>query len=206
MSIAPPSASLMETAPSDWPMQRLSVGQYHRLTESGVFTEDDNLELLEGWIISKMAKNPPHDSRVMWTQEVLRKLLPPGWHCRNQCSLDTTDSVPEPDVCVVRGDILDFEDRHPTRDDVTLVVEVADSSLAGDRLKRRIYARAGIPAYWILNLVDSQLEVFTEPNGLGRNADYARESILTRSDCVRLLLPTLAPIDVAVSDLVPRQE
>ncbi len=202
MSIAPQSASLMETAPSDWPMQRLSVGQYHRLTESGVFTEDDNLELLEGWIISKMAKNPPHDSRVMWTQELLRRLLPPGWHCRNQCSLDTTDSVPEPDVCVVRGDILDFEVRHPTRDDVALVVEVSDSTLAGDRLKRRVYARAGIPTDWIVNLVDSQWEVFTNPRDTGRAADYSNEAILTRTDVVTWSLPNHVPLEIAVADLV----
>ncbi len=202
MSLAVPPPPVFEAAPADWPLRRLSVAQYRRLTESGVFTEDDNIELLEGWIISKMAKNPPHDSRVMWTQEVLRRLLPPGWHCRNQCSLDTTDSVPEPDVCVVRGDILDFEDRHPTRDDVALVVEVADTSLAGDRLKRRVYARAGIRAYWIVNLVESQLEVFTEPSGLGRDADFGRESILTRGDRVTLTLPAHPPIEVEVADLV----
>ena len=196
---APPP---FESAPSDWPVHRMSVGQYHRLTKSGVFTEDDNIELLEGWIISKMAKNPPHDSRVMWTQELLRRLLPPGWHCRNQCSLDTTDSVPEPDVCVVRGDILDFEDRHPTRDDVALVVEVSDSTLAGDRLKRRVYARAGIPTYWIVNLVDSRLEVFTNPGDTGGAADYSSEAILTRTDVVTLSLPNHVPLEIAVADLV----
>jgi Uma2 family endonuclease len=198
IAVPPP----FESAPSDWPVHRISVGQYHRLTKSGVFTEDDNIELLEGWIISKMAKNPPQDSRVMWTQETLRRLLPPGWHCRNQCSLDTTDSVPEPDVCVVRGDILDFEDRHPAGDDVALVVEVADSTLAGDRLKRRVYSRAGIPTYWIVNLVDSRLEVFTDPRDTGSAADYSNEVILTRTDVVTLPLPNHVPLEIAIADLV----
>ncbi len=138
----------------------------------------------------------------MWTRELLRQLLPPGWHCRRQCSLETTDSVPEPDVCAVRGDILDSEERHPTRDDVALVVEVSDSTLARDRLKRRVYARAGIPTDWIVKLVDSQLEVFTNPRDTGRAADYSSEAILTRTDVVTWSLPHHVPLEIAVADLV----
>ena len=149
-----------------------------------------------------MAKNPRQDRRVRWTRELLRRLVPSGWHCRNPCSLETTDSVPEPDVCVVRGDILDFEDRHLTRDDVALVVEVSDSTLAGARLKRRVYARAGIPTDWIVNLVDSRLEVFTNSGDTGRAADYSREATLTRTDVVTMSLPNHVPLEIAVADLV----
>jgi Uma2 family endonuclease len=138
----------------------------------------------------------------MWTQEILRTVIPAGWHCRNQCSLDTDDSVSEPDVCVVRVEILDHEDRHPSRGDVALVIEVADTSLAGDRLNRRVSARAAIPTYWIINLVDSPLEVFTEPTGQGRDADYGRDEILTRSDRVTLTLPDHAAIQRDVASLV----
>ena len=95
-----------------------------------------------------------------------------------------------------------FEDRHPTRGDVALVVEVSDSTLAGDRLKRRVYARAGIPTYWIVNLVDSQLEVFINPGDTGRAADYSNEAILTRTDVVTLSLPNHVPLEIAVADLV----
>ena len=83
-----------------------------------------------------------------------------------------------------------------------MVVEVSDSTLAGDRLKRRVYARAGIPTDWIVNLVDSQWEVFTNPRDTGRTADYSNEAILTRTDVVTWSLPHHVPLEIAVADLV----
>ena len=114
------------------------------------------------------------------------------WHWRLKAAVSGTR----------HGDILDFEDRHPTRDDVALVVEVSDSTLAGDRLKRRVYARAGIPTDWIVNWVDSQWEVFTHPSDTDRAADYSSEAILTRTDVVTMSLPNHVPLEIAVADWV----
>lgn len=186
-----------------WPVHRFSVAQYRRWTEIGRFSEDDNIELLEGWIVDKMAKNPPHDSRVMWTQSVLQRVLSTGWHCRNQCSLETPDSVPEPDLAIVRGSILDYQQRHPQAPDTALVIEVADTSVAIDRAKRHIYARAGIPEYWIINLVEAQVEVFKTPHVTGRNADYQHEEILGRLDQITLAIPGEQTQRIAVADFVP---
>ena len=186
-----------------WPLRRFSVAEYRRWTESGRFAEDDNFELLEGWIVEKMPKNPPHDSRVTWAQSILEQALPPGWHCRNQCSLETLDSVPEPDLAIVRGGILDYATHHPTGADTALVVEVADTSLSTDRGKRHVYARAGISEFWIINIVDSQIEVFREPSGTGRTANYATEQILTRSESLMLTIPGADPRTIRVGDLVP---
>ena len=202
MSTLAPSLPATTDRPM-WPLRRFTVAQYRRWTEAGRFTEDDNIELLEGWIVDKMAKNPPHDSRVMWTQSVLQHLLSPDWHCRNQCSLETSDSVPEPDVAVVRGSILDYNGRHPQAADTALIVEVADTSLTTDREKRRIYARAGIPEYWIINLVNAQVEVFQTPRGSGPDADYERQQVLTRTDMLTLSLPGAATQSIPVADLVP---
>lgn len=184
-------------------MRRFSVDEYRRWTEAGRFAEDDNFELLEGWIVEKMPKNPPHDSRVTWTQSLLQRELPPGWHCRNQCSLETLDSVPEPDLAIVRGSILDYADRHPTGADAALVIEVADTSLAADREKRHLYARAGIREYWIINLVDSLVEVFRDPGGTGRDADYASEQNFSRLDSLELSIPGETAREISVADLVP---
>ena len=74
---------------------------------------------------------------------------------------------PEPDRCVVRGGIRDFSARHPGHADVALVVEVADFSLAGDRMQADSYCRAGIPVYWIINLIDRQVEVYSNPGPAG---------------------------------------
>lgn len=193
-------SELAKTSQPVWPVHRFSVAQYRRWTESGRFSEDDNIELLEGWIVDKMAKNPPHDSRVMWTQSLLQPLLPVGWHCRNQCSLDTEDSVPEPDLAIVRGSILDYQDRHPQAADTALVIEVADTSVTIDRSKRHIYARAGVPEYWIINLAESRLEVFRSPQVAGSQADYSENLTLGCDDVIELMSTGRT---LAVSQLVP---
>ena len=186
-----------------WPLRRFSVAEYRRWTEAGRFAEDDNFELLEGWIVEKMPKNPPHDSRVTWVQSVLQRKLPPDWHCRNQCSLETLDSVPEPDLAIVRGGILDDADRHPTGSETALVIEVADTSLATDREKRRLYARAGIREYWIINLVDSLVEVFRDPVGAGRDADYTNEQAFSPNESLTFSIPGAPSHEILVAELVP---
>lgn len=194
------SNETVELCPPIWPVHRFSVAQYQRWTQQERFLEDDNIELLEGMIVDKPAKNPPHDSRVMWTQSLLQPLLPPGWHCRDQCSLETPDSVPEPDLAVVRGSILDYQDRHPQAADTGLVIEVADTSVTIDRAKRHIYARAGVPEYWIINLVESQIEVFRRPRIDGPQADYSEASIVGRTESIELLASGQL---IPVSQLVP---
>src|SRR5437016_4994181 len=94
------------------------------------------------------------------------RVLPAGWDLRVQSAITLTESEPEPDFAIVRGDESAYLTRHPTTADIGLVVEVSDSTLPGDRDdKGRIYARAGIPCYWIVNLVDRQVEVHTLPSG-----------------------------------------
>ena len=90
------------------------------------------------------------------------------------------DSEPEPDATVVSGTPRDYTYRHPVPTDISLIVEVADSSLQRDRQqKRRIYARNGIPIYWIVNVVDRVIEVHSSPSGPDR-----RPTILPRSHFV----------------------
>jgi Uma2 family endonuclease len=147
-------------------MRRFTVDEYHRMIDDGFFAEDERFELLEGWIVAKMPRNPPHDSMIVVIGRILDRALPEGWHLRGQSAIVTADSTPEPDLAIVRGDGRDYLSRHPEPADLALVVEVSDSTLASDRgLKARIYARAGIPVYWIVNLVDHRVEVYTTPTG-----------------------------------------
>jgi Uma2 family endonuclease len=140
--------------------RRFSVAEYGRLAEVGILTEDDRLELIEGYLVNKMTVNPPHAGTVRRLERLLQRLLPPDWDCRTQSPLVLPDSVPEPDLAVVVFDADDYRTRHPTAADAALVVEVSDSSLEGDRGdKVRIYARAAISIYWIVNLADGQVEV-----------------------------------------------
>src|SRR5438270_1483781 len=147
------------------PVRRFTVEEYHQMIQAGVLGEDDDVELLEGWIVPKMPRNPPHDTMIsIVMDDVLTRRLPGGYHCRGQSAITTAESEPEPDIAVVRGPKRDYLTRHPGPVDMVLVVEVSDSSLPRDRtIKVRIYAAAAVPVYWIINLVDQQVEVYTDP-------------------------------------------
>src|SRR5215212_3004357 len=104
--------------------RRFSVAEYHRLTEIGVLTEDDNLELIEGYLVHKMSRNPPHDGTLSRLDRVVRGVVPAGWIIRNQMAVTLPDSEPEPDLAVVRPDPGDYMSRHPGPADTGLIVEV----------------------------------------------------------------------------------
>jgi Uma2 family endonuclease len=149
------------------PVRRFTVGEYHQMIQVGILGEDDDFELLEGWIVPKMPKSPTRDALIAWIHNrVIATRLPAGWYCRGQSAIVTTESEPEPDLAVIRGSERDYFTRHPSAADMVLVVEVADSSLSRDRtVKAEIYARASVPVYWIINLVDHRMEVYTDPTG-----------------------------------------
>ncbi len=174
LPLAPPAGDPPAVTPPD-EVWRLSVAQYHAMIGAGILTEDDPVELLEGWLVKKMPKKPRHRVVTQLTREALAGLLPAGWHVDAQEPITTAASEPEPDVAVVAGDRLRYLDHHPGPQDVALVVEVADSSLRRDRsTKKRIYAAAGIPVYWVVNLLENQVEVCTAPAGLAQQPDYRR--------------------------------
>lgn len=182
------------------PIWRMSVEQYLAMAESGILDDSDRVELLDGWLVEKMAKNPPHVASNEFARDTLAELVPAGWFVNGSGVLVTPTSVPEPDVMLVRGNRRDFVKRHPRPQDVGLVVEVADSSLGRDRgLKRRLYADAGVPHYWIANLVDNILESHSQPE----NGDYVKHRTLRRGDSVPLVLDGVEVASVAVADLLP---
>ena len=90
-------------APPPEPVRRFTVDEYHRMIQLGILKEGDPVELLEGWIVAKMARNPPHDVVVGLVQAALSAVLPSTWICRGQSAVTTSDSEPEPDVAVVAG-------------------------------------------------------------------------------------------------------
>src|SRR5262249_32996457 len=146
-------------------------------------------ELLEGLIVPKMTRNPQYDIALELVDEALRGRLPAGWRLRIQSAITTDDSEPEPDLAVVRGDARSRGGRHPGPPDLGLVVEVADTSLAQDRQEKgRLYARAGIACYWIVNLVDRQIEVYTDPTGPGPSPVYRQRLDFVAADAVPLVL------------------
>jgi Uma2 family endonuclease len=186
------------------PVWRLSVAQYHQMLEAGILNQGDPIELLEGWLVPQMTENPAHSLATELVRVQLEVTIPATWHVRSPHPVTTGDSEPEPDASVVRGKRREYTSRHPGPGDIGLMVEVADSSLDLDRTtKQRIYARAKIPVYWIINLIDRQVEVFTEPTGPGARPQYRNRQIFGQDDEVPVVLDGQEVGRIAIRELLP---
>jgi Uma2 family endonuclease len=179
---------------------RFSVAAYFGLLETGVLTERDRVELLEGVIVAMTPMNPPHAGFVTKVSRALLGAVGARASVRTQCPLILRPrSVPEPDVAVVAGCDDDYLSAHP--ESALLAVEVADSSLPQDRLsKSRIYAQAAIPEYWIVNLRDGVLEVMRDPDPVA--ALYRDLRTLRAGD--RIDVASLPGASIDVADMLPR--
>jgi Uma2 family endonuclease len=173
------------------------------MIEAGILTEDDPVELLEGWLVEKMPKNMPHRKAIRRLRLILERLAPVGWFVDAQEPITTTDSEPEPDLAVIRGDSEDYSN-HPGPQDLALVVEVSDSTLQRDRItKQRIYARAGVSVYWIVNLIDGQVEVYTDPSGPDEKPSYRQRQDYGPADQVPFLIDGREIGRIAVREVLP---
>src|SRR5687768_2821024 len=142
-------------------LYRFTVDQYHRLGELGILEDDARVELLEGMIVKMSPIGPPHAYTTQIAHDLIAAQLPSGWTVRMQSPITLERSEPEPDLAIVRGSHADYKRRHPQLAQVGLLIETSDSSLALDRTEKGpIYADAQVPCYWIINLLDRQVEVY----------------------------------------------
>ena len=153
-----------------------TVDDYHRIVETGVLTGSDRVELLEGQIIEMNPQLPPHAATTQRAFRYLDRLLETVAYARMQLPVTLKPkSEPKPDIAVVRIDANEYGDRHPTPEDIFLIIEVADSTLLGDRQQKAlVYVKAGISNYWILDVNAKQVYVFWEPTPAG----YRQEAIV----------------------------
>jgi Uma2 family endonuclease len=182
---------------------KFTVDQYHQMIDAGVFDKYDRVQLLEGRIVDKMTHKPPHDVSVDLTQTAIAALLPADWRVRCQSAITTSDSEPEPDIAVVRGPARRYSQRHPRPRDIGLIVEIGDATLRDDQtIQYRIYARSRIPVYWILNLVDEKVEVYTKPKG-GKKPRYEDRRDYAKDESVPLVIAGKLLGTIPVRDLLP---
>jgi Uma2 family endonuclease len=171
-TIAPtrPAVSPLPSRHRTPPLHRITVDEYERIIASGSLEDPSRVELIDGYMVDKMGKNAEHSYATKESLKALNNRLPAGWTWRQEQPVRIPDfDEPEPDVAIIRGSDADYRHRIPTADDVALLVEVSETTLSQDRGKKRTaYARAGIPVYWIVNLVDRQVEVYTRPAKAGR--------------------------------------
>jgi Uma2 family endonuclease len=178
-------------------LRRWTREEYERLAEEGFFQPEERVELVDGLIFEMTPQNSWHAAAIQAAQEVLHPLFRKDCSLRIQMPLALgLESEPEPDIAVVRGHWRDYRDSHPTT--AVLVLEIADSTVFHDReRKSAIYARAGIPEYWVLNRPDTCLEVQRNP----QDGRYQSRTILRPEDRISPLARPAASILVA--DLLP---
>lgn len=202
--IAAPVSAPPEPVITEFPIHRLTVEQYHAMIDAGIIKPEDRLELLEGWLVEKMGKNPPHAYIREQIEDWFKASVGAGWLVRSQEPLSLPDGEPEPDVMIARGVRSDYKSRHPQPGDVALLVEVSDATLHIDRkLKNRVYARAGIPFYWIANVNERLFEVYTDAFDDGTNAFYRQMTLYTEGDQLPLIIDGQEVARITVKELLP---
>ena len=185
-------------------MRRWTRQEYDRMIEAGVLTPEDRVELIEGEILTMTPQGTAHFTAMSLAQEALRAAVGPAFHVRTQGALALgSASEPEPDIAIVGGKVRDYRDHHPAS--AVLVIEIADSSIVHDREdKGSLYARFGIPEYWIVNLPERVIEVYRDREPEERARFGWRYRRVERYSAGDIIVPaTLPGARMAVADLLP---
>lgn len=206
----PPATNTLAPAPrkpltalSGVPLFKLTVEQYQEMVRTGILKGAPKVELIEGYLVEMDKVDPPHAIALGLIMDLLLPLVPGGSHARFQTPITLSASQPQPDAAVVRGARLAFADRHPEPSEIHLVVEISDSSLEDDRTtKLQMYARDRVAVYWIVNIPDRQLEVYTSPVA-GRSPRYRDVRVLSPADSVTFTIDTTTIGPILVADLLP---
>lgn len=181
-----------------------TIDEYHRLVDLGFFTENDRIELIRGEIVEIAPKRTPHSvcNSLLWKQlyELVGKLA----EIRVQEPITlSSSSEPEPDVVIAKKKDDNYLAAHPTVEDIILIIEISDSTLKYDReIKLSLYAEAGINNYWIINLVDHNLEVYRNPFSSDKNQfGYRNKSIILPSE--EIDIPGFSDITFELTTIFP---
>ncbi len=205
-------STIVQPAPPPLPppdeVYRFTVEQFDRMVRDGTIDEDDPVELLDGIVVRKMPKSPRHRVGVRKTVRALEGVIPPEWHVEKEEPIAIPpEGKPEPDVAVIRSELEFDATRDATAGDCCLVVEVAESKLAKARTEKLpIYARAGIPVYWIVNLSGGTppgsgvVEVYSDPDQAG---SYRTRADFHPGDAVPVVIEGREAGQIAVTDLLP---
>ncbi|MEQ1484506.1 Uma2 family endonuclease [Methyloglobulus sp.] len=175
-----------------------NLDEWRRLGEANIFPPESRVELINGEILDMAPIGFNHSGHINRLNMLLTKLAPVQVIASIQNPLQLGDlSEPEPDFMLLKPNADFYSSRHPVADDVLLLIEVADSSLAYDQnQKLRLYALHNVPEYWLLNLNDVCLEVYRKPNG----EVYAEKTTLYSGD--NITLSQLPNISIQVSDIL----
>ncbi|HEX9988880.1 MAG TPA: Uma2 family endonuclease [Chloroflexia bacterium] len=164
----------------------VTLDEYERMCETGVFEQDARVELIRGEIVDMPPSGPEHESIVARLDRILNRLAGDAalvWPQGNAIRMPGTSSRPQPDITILRWRDDFYRDKRPVPDDVILLIEVAETSLKYDRgSKRALYAEAGITEYWVVNVTGGTVEVYTDPG----EGEYKLVSKVRRGEALQL--------------------
>ncbi|MFO0947833.1 MAG: Uma2 family endonuclease [Planctomycetota bacterium] len=183
--------------------RRWSAEEFHKVAGLGLF-DGQRVELIDGEILEMSPHGVAHATSIALVGQVLGRLVAEGAFVRPQLPLRLGEtSEPEPDFAIVPGSPRDYAAAHPTS--ALLVVEVSDTTLASDRTRKAsLYASANIPEYWIVNLIDRQLEVFRQPIADAASPLDGRYDSFTVRKADETIRPSFRPDqEIGVKDLLP---
>lgn len=198
MYATPRTMEMTKDAPAPHTPYRFSVDAYYRLAEVGILDESDRVELIDGQILVMEPISPEHGGRTKALIHLFTSRL------RNRAIVGVQDPIrideynhPQPDVAVCKPRDDFYRHEHPGPEDIYLLVEVAWTSAARDRrLKIPLYGRAGIAEFWLIDIPQRTLEVYTVPSEDG----YDRVSRLRAGDTVRPV--AFGDLEIRVEDVV----
>jgi Uma2 family endonuclease len=191
----------MSTIEPGEPLHLVTLDQYETMVNAGVLPEEARIQLIDGLLVQKKRRTSIAVTGDELCGDALGRVVPAGWHVRaaKPIRIPSQASKPEPDRCVARGGIRDYLQRSPEPADIALVVEISDSSLSEDPKQAAIYYGGGIPTYWIVNLIDRQVEVYSDPGPGG----YRVRHDYRESDSVPVIIDGHQIGTVAVRDILP---
>jgi hypothetical protein len=173
------------------------------MVEQGILGENDRVELLDGLIVDKTTHNPPHDACISLVKDGIEPRLSRAWMLGIQSAVTLSTSEPEPDLAVVKRPARRYSQSHPRPGDIGMLIEVAESSLLEDRdWKAVLFAQERIPIYWLVNLIDRQVEVYTDPRS-GKAPGYRQHKDYAENKSIPLIIAGQKMGEISVEDLLP---
>jgi Uma2 family endonuclease len=171
------------TSSSQPTVKRFTLDEYHRLGELGFFDQNDRIELIRGELVTMAAKGTSHEVCLTKLIRELPKLLSDRATVRCQSPIILSDSEPEPDFTIVKNRSDDYLDSHPSSEDILLLIEISDSSLTYDQeTKLSLYAEHNIQDYWIFNLLENVLEIYSQPYQKPQGFGYRVRQVLLANE------------------------
>ncbi len=169
--------------------RRLTPNEYMRMAETGILKPGERTELIRGEIVYMLPIGKRHRYLVSRIDTLLQRLLgDEEWTVFIQTTVEVDDSMPEPDLVVVKGNGSNFIEREATSEEIRLMIEVAETSLQYDRgEKLSLYAHAGITDYWIVNIPEQRIEVYCQPEKSAGGARYATHHTCQADDPATIL-------------------